>query len=136
VATISLWCMWTICIGCHPLTEVALISVRNESSAPVHVCARVHGSERYQDTVDLAPNEERALVQYEEGRFRVDPVERRVLGLELVTSSGCVARLEDGALVRASSRASDSRHWTIHVEQTTLGSARCAPPTGQGQITK
>lgn len=114
--------------GCHPFTEVALISVRNENAAPLHVRARLRGADGYEDAVDVAPSEERALVKYEEGRFRVEPVEQRVLGLEVVTSAGCVVRLEKAALVRASSRSPDSRRWTIHVWPATLGSARCPTP--------
>ena len=115
-------------------TEVALISVRNETATSVHVRARLRGFDNYEDTFDLAPAEERALVKYEEGRAHVDPVGKRVDGIEVVTSAGCVARVDDGALEKASTRESGARRWTVHVLPDAVAAARCPAASPAGAV--
>jgi hypothetical protein len=122
-------------VGC-PLTNVALVSVSNETPAALRVRSRLRGSATFAGTMDLAPAEEKPLLKYQEGRFTVEPIARLVLGLELVTSAGCVARLEDGSLTRASTRDPDAPLWTVHLRPDDLPGLRCtagrppAPPPG------
>jgi hypothetical protein len=41
------------------------------------------------------------------------------------TEGGCVARVDDGALEKASTRESGARRWTVHVLPDAVAAARC-----------
>lgn len=114
--------------GC-PLTNVALVSVSNETPAHLQVRSRLRGNATFAGAMDLAPTEEKPLLKYEEGWFTVEPIAKLVLGLDLVASTGCVARLENGALTRASTRDPDAPLWTVHLRPEDLPGIQCPPGT-------
>jgi hypothetical protein len=111
--------------GC-PITNVALVSVSNQTPTRLHVRARLRANPTFEDAMDLGPTEESALMKYEEGPFTVEPIEKLVNSLELVTPVGCVARLEDGPLTRASTRDAHATRWTIYLRPDDLPGIRCA----------
>jgi len=114
-------------------TEVALVSVQNETPATVHVRSRLRGNTAFENPFDLTPAEQRPLMKYEEGRFTVEPISNLVLVLEVVTPAGCILRLDDGALQRTATRDPDARRWTVHVRPDALAAATCEGTKAVGQ---
>jgi len=121
--------------GCA-LTEVGLVSVHNETTEHLRVRSQLSGNDWFEPPMDLAPSEKHPLLKYEEGRFRPEPIAKLVHALEIVNSGGCVARLEDGALARASTRDPEARRWTVHLRAETLDTGRCSPAATREQLRK
>lgn len=117
--------------GCE-LTKVGLVSVRNETAASVQVQARLEGNAGFEPPFEILPAGERTLLKYEEGRFEMKPISSLVLGLEIETETGCVARLDREAVERASARDPKARHWTIHLRENALNTADCQASGGAG----
>ena len=95
--------------GCR-LTEVAVVTVRNESSTDFTVHTRLRGDTGYNEDRLLRPTEERAVLKYEEPRSGVTPLSELILGLRFRTASGCTtAPLQSAALLGASVRDRERR---------------------------
>ena len=56
------------------LTEVALVTVRNDTRAPVAVELRIPGEAVFRDDLMLAPADEGTLLKYEEPRRHARPI--------------------------------------------------------------
>ena len=108
------------------LTEVALVTVRNETGGPLAVRARLPGDPAFREDLALQPAQESTLVKYEEPRHEARALPSLVDGLK-VEASGCVATLEAPAVARAAVRTEQPRRWTVRVTPELLKSAGCAP---------
>ena len=106
------------------LTEVALVTVRNETPAALGVKVRLPGDPTFQDDRPLPPAQENVLLRYEEPRSEARPMSALVDGLELVAGA-CVARLEGAAVAAAAVRTEHPRRWTVKVTPELLRTAGC-----------
>src|SRR5664279_1621136 len=77
--------------GCR-FTDVALVTVRNESSIGIAVHAQLHGEPDLRPDESLAPAEAEALVKYEEPRGAPTSITDLVTRLRFQTTAGCMTR--------------------------------------------
>ena len=114
--------------GCR-LTEVAIVTVRNETTADFTIHTRLRGDTGYNEDRLLRPTEERAVLKYEEPRSGVTPLSELIVALRFRTASGCTtAPLESSALTGASVRDRERRRWTVRVTNEVLRTEGCPPP--------
>jgi hypothetical protein len=110
--------------GCAT-TEVAIITVRNETAADLAVQPRLHGQSELDEPVTLRPSEERVMIKYEEPRSRLTPVSQYVDGLRVTTAARCEGALDSNAVTRAAERSRDRRRWTIRLTSQLLRTSGC-----------
>jgi hypothetical protein len=111
--------------GCR-FTDVALVTVRNESNVGVTVHAQLHGEPDLRPDESLAPAEEGALVKYEEPRGAPTPITDLVTRLRFQTAAGCMTRtLEAPGLTAISMRDNKQHRWTIRVTGDLLQKEGC-----------
>jgi hypothetical protein len=106
------------------LTEVALVTVRNETPAELGVKVRLPGDPRFQEDRPLPPAQENVLLKYEEPRSETRPMSALVDGLELMAGA-CVAKLEGAAVAAAAVRTEHPRRWTVKVTPELLSASGC-----------
>jgi hypothetical protein len=117
-------------VGCR-LTEVAIVTVRNETTADLTVHTRFPGDVEYNEDRLLRPADERAVLKYEEPRASVTPLSELVVGLRFRTAFGCItAPLESSALFGVSVRDNERRRWTVRITDELLRSKGCSPSPG------
>lgn len=110
------------------VTEVALVTVRNETKASVTVHVRLPGDPQFRDDVVLNPAEERTILKYEEPKSKAQPMPSLVDGLQIVTGP-CTSTLENADVARAAVRTERPRRWTVRVTPATLHASGCAAPS-------
>lgn len=111
--------------GCR-FTDVALVTVRNESSIGITVHAQLHGAPNLRPDESLAPAEEGALVKYEEPRGAPTPITDLVTRLRFQTTAGCMTRTLEAPGLTANSTRDNKRHrWTIRVTGDLLQKEGC-----------
>jgi type II secretory pathway predicted ATPase ExeA len=110
--------------GCAT-TEVAIITVRNETSAELAVQPRLHGQGELDEAVTLRPSEERVMIKYEEPPSRPTPVSRYIEGLRVTTAARCEGALDSSAVTGAAERSRDRRRWTIRLTSQLLRTLAC-----------
>jgi hypothetical protein len=106
------------------LTEVALVTARNETNSEVGVRVRLPGDPVYREDLTLAPAQESTLLKYEDPRHNPRSLPSLVDGLQLA-AGGCVARLEAPALARAAVRTESPRRWTVRLTPELLKASGC-----------
>ena len=114
----------TLALSSCRLTEVALVTVRNETPAELGVKVRLPGDPRFQEDRPLPPAQENVLLKYEEPRSEARPMSALVDGLELTTGV-CRAKLEGAAVAAAAVRTEHPRRWTVKVTPELLRSSGC-----------
>lgn len=107
-------------------TEMALVTVRNDTPAELVVATRVPGGARFTGTMRLAPNQEDFLIKYEEDKRNARPIERLVEAMRIEVGS-CVASINQTSIAKSSVRDDENRHWRIHLTQEALTTAGCSP---------
>lgn len=105
-------------------TEVALVTVRNDTAAELIVATRVPGNSEFTGTMRLAPKQEDILIKYEEDRRKARAIERLVEAMRVEVGS-CVASVNQTSIVKSSIRDDENRHWRIHLTQEALKVGGC-----------
>ena len=73
-------------------TEVALVTLRNDTPSSILVLARLHGNDDFGTPYHLASHQEDVLIKYEENRRSARPIENMVEAVR-IESPSCVASL-------------------------------------------
>src|SRR4029078_5678176 len=85
------WLAALALLSCR-LTEVALVTVRNETKADVAIHVRLPGDPQFRDDLVLRPAEERAILKYEEPKSTARSLPSLIDGLQVV-SGPCTSTL-------------------------------------------
>jgi hypothetical protein len=114
----------TLLCACR-LTQVALVSVRNETPQDLVVYTILPGDPIDRTPVKLTPNQEIGVLKYEEPTSQVTPISEQVRGIR-VDSKECLGTLIDGSRMQmASYRLTRPRRWIIRVNPAILRAAGC-----------
>ena len=105
-------------------TDMALVTVRNETTTDVTVYVRLPGDEQFREDLLLESGQESALLKYEEPGTTPRPVLEVIEALKLVTAT-CAVTLEGPALTQATLRVPYHRRWLLRVTPALLQAARC-----------
>lgn len=110
------------------MTEVALVTIRNETSVGVRLRAGLNGRPPLDPAMHLGPGAEDILLRYEEPRYGTPKVPDYIDSLEITVES---CRLELGRieLERLAFRKPDVRHWTFRIRRELLDRAGCLSGT-------
>jgi hypothetical protein len=127
VSLFALVALWGCGHGCPlPLgSEVAGIFLSNDTAADLRVSFFNPDTATYSEESPLKGKTIIILLKYEEPRYHPTPVENFVNGLRLKTTSGCVATLDQGGVVKSAERDKERRQWIIHVSPALLAQAGC-----------
>ena len=117
------WLAVVAFLSCR-VTEVALVTVRNETPAQVAVHVRLPGNPRFRDDVVLKPAEEATILKYEEPKTGVQPLPSLVDGIQVVAGA-CTGTLETADGTRAAVRTDHPRRWTIRVTPEVVRASGC-----------
>lgn len=109
------------------MTEVALVTVRNETKSDVAIHVRLPGDPTFRDDLDLKPAEEKTLLKYEEQGSTAQPLPSLVDGLQVVAGP-CTSTLDTTAVARAAVRTEKPRRWTVLVTPALLRASGCPSP--------
>jgi hypothetical protein len=110
--------------GCA-FSKEALVTVRNDTSAPLTVQPQLIGNSGFEPPIRVEPQSERAMVQYQESRFGSEPAAKVLLRLRLASTPACVATLDSSAVTRAAQRSPTHRRWTISITEDLLKASGC-----------
>jgi hypothetical protein len=109
------------------VTEVALVTVRNDTRADVAVRVRLPGSPTFRDDLMLKPTDERTILKYEEQKSAAQALPSLVDGLQVVVGP-CMGTLDTADVARAAVRTEHPRRWTVLVTPAVLRASGCPSP--------
>jgi len=113
-------------VSCR-FTEMALVTVRNETVYDLAVHLRLPGDEAFREDLILESGQESTLLKYEEPGGVARPLPEVIEALKLITDA-CVATLEAPAVAAATLRVPFQRRWLLRVTPALLRASGCATP--------
>jgi hypothetical protein len=113
-----------VLLGSCRFTEMALVTVRNETTVELSVHVRLPGDEAFREDLLLESGQESSLLKYEEPGGQARPVLEVIEALKLVTAT-CALTLEGPALAQATLRVPYHRRWLLRVTPVLLRQAGC-----------
>jgi hypothetical protein len=107
------------------LTEVAVVTVRNETVSDLTVHVRLPGDEDFREDLTLESAQESTVLKYGESG-EATPLPQLIDELRLVSGT-CVGTLDAATVAELAERSTRARRWTLRVTPGLLRRSGCPP---------